>query len=32
MDGVRNEEMRRRAGIEMESDQSIEMVGACEKN
>ena len=36
MDRVRNEEVRRRAGIEMElasrADQSIEMVWACGKN
>ena len=36
MDRVRNEEMRRRAEIEMElaskADQSIEMVWACGKN
>ena len=36
MDRVRNEEVRRRAGIEMElasrADQSIGMVWACGKN
>ena len=36
MDRVRNEEVRRRAGIEEElasrADQSIEMVWACGKN
>ena len=36
MDRIRNEEVRRRAGIEMElasrADQSIEMVWACGKN
>ena len=36
MDRVRNEEVRRRAGIESElasrADQSIEMVWACGKN
>ena len=36
MDRIRNEEVRRRAGIERElasrADQSIEMVWACRKN
>ena len=36
MDGVRNEEVRRRAGIERElvsrADQRIEMVWACGKH